>query len=229
MNIAVITARGGSKRIPRKNIKVFHGLPVIAYSIKAARESGVFGEVFVSTDDDEIAEVAKSFGATIPWMRTKDLADDYATTINVMQDAVKKLKSNVVELENICCIYPATPLLKPSFLSKGLKVLQDGDWDYVISATRVKTPPERFFSLGGAGEVRLNFPENERVRTQDFPATYKDAGQFYWGRKMSWESGTQIFSSTSTIIEIPSDLSIDIDTLDDWRQAEHLFRMQSEQ
>lgn len=226
MNIAVITARGGSKRIPRKNIKMFHGFPVIAYAIKAARESGVFGEVFVSTDDDEIATVAKSFGATIPWMRSKDLSDDYATTISVMQDAVKKLKSNVVDLENICCIYPATPLLKPSFLSQGLTILQDGDWDYVISASRVETPPERFFSLGRAGEVRMNFPENERIRTQDFPATYHDAGQFYWGRKTSWESGMPIFSSTSTIIEIPNDMSVDIDTLDDWRRAERLFGIQ---
>lgn len=145
MNIAVIPARGGSKRIPRKNIKIFQGLPVIAYAINAAKESEVFDEVFVSTDDEEIAEVAESFGATIPWLRSKDLSDDYATTVSVMQDAVKRLKLNLMDLENICCIYPATPLLKPSFLSQGLEILESADWDYVFSGLKINTPPQRFF------------------------------------------------------------------------------------
>ena len=129
MNIAIIPARGGSKRIPRKNIKLFHGLPVIVYAIKAAKESEIFDEVFVSTDDEEIAEVATSFGATIPWMRSKDLSDDHATTIHVMQDTVNKLSTNLIDLENICCVYPVTPLLRPNFLSQGFKTLQDGNWD----------------------------------------------------------------------------------------------------
>ena len=119
MNIAVIPARGGSKRIPRKNIKLFYGLPVIAYAIKAAKDSEIFDEIIVSTDDEEIAEVAINFGAAVPWMRPKDLSDDYATTVSVMQDAVKKLKMNLINLENICCIYPVTPLLKPNFCCDG--------------------------------------------------------------------------------------------------------------
>jgi pseudaminic acid cytidylyltransferase len=113
MNIAVIPARGGSKRIPRKNIKLFNGLPVIAYAIRAAKESGVFSEIVVSTEDEEIAEVATSFGAAIPWMRPKNLSEDNSTTVSVMQDAVMKLKSCFDELEYVCCIYPATPLLQP--------------------------------------------------------------------------------------------------------------------
>ena len=226
MNIAVIPARGGSKRIPRKNIKPFHGVPVIAYAIKTAKESGVFSEIFVSTDDEEIAEVAESFGATIPWMRPKELSDVHATTVSVMKDAVNKLKSSLNELEYVCCIYPATPLLQPSFISQGLQILKDGDWDYVLSAARAETPPERFFSLDSANGVEMHFPGHKAVRTQDFLPSYHDAGQFYFGKSSSWESGVPIFSSKSTIIEIPRELSVDVDTLDDWHYAEHLFAMQ---
>jgi N-acylneuraminate cytidylyltransferase len=226
MNIAVIPARGGSKRIPGKNIKIFHGLPMIAYAIKAAKESGVFKEVIVSTDNEEIAEVARSFGATIPWLRSKDLSDDHATTISVMQDTINKLKTRLSELEYACCIYPATPLLQPSFISKGFEILKNGDWDYVLSASRTSTPPERLFSLDSAKVVEMHFPENQATRTQDFPPSYYDAGQFYFGRCSSWASGLQILSSKSTIVEIPHELSVDIDTLDDWHYAEYLFEMQ---
>ena len=225
MNIAIIPARGGSKRIPRKNIKLFHGLPVIAYAIKTAIESKVFDEVFVSTDDQEIAEVAASFGATIPWLRSKELSDDYATTVRVMKDAVNKLGSKLIGLENVCCIYPATPLLKPSYLSQGLKILESGDWDYVFSSLKSSTPPQRFFSLGTSKEVEMLFPEFEATRTQDFVHVYHDAGQFYWGRKSSWETGLPIFSSKSTILEIPGKSAVDIDTPEDWHYAEALFNL----
>jgi len=225
MSIAVIPARGESKRIPRKNIKLFNGLPVIAYAIKAAKESGIFDEIFVSTEDEEIAEVATSFGATIPWMRPKNLSEDNSTTVSVMQDAVMKLKSCFNEPEYVCCIYPATPLLKPKFIREGLKVIKGGSWDYVLSALRLETPPERFFSLDSTCNVQMHFPENEETRTQDFSPSYRDAGQFYFGRSSSWELGLGIFSSRSTIIEIPHQLAVDIDTLDDWHYAEHLFAM----
>jgi pseudaminic acid cytidylyltransferase len=225
MSIAVIPARGGSKRIPRKNIKLFNGLPVIAYAIKAAKESGVFSEIVVSTEDEEIAEVATSFGATIPWMRPKDLSEDNSTTVSVMQDAVMKLKSCFDELEYVCCVYPATPLLQPKFIREGLKVIKEGNWDYTLSASRAETPPERFFSLDSANNVQMHFPENEEIRSQDFSPSYRDAGQFYFGRSSSWELGLGIFSSRSTIIEIPHQLSVDIDTLNDWHYAERLFAM----
>jgi pseudaminic acid cytidylyltransferase len=226
MNIAVIPARGGSKRIPRKNIKLFHGLPVIAYAINAAKLSGVFEEIIVSTDDEEIAEIAISFGATIPWMRPKNLSEDYVTTVSVMQDAVNKLKCSLNDLEFVCCIYPATPLLQPNFISQGLQILRDGDWEYVFSASRVETPPERFFSLDSSNRVKMHFPNHEGTRTQDFSPSYHDAGQFYFGRSSSWESGLEIFSSKSTVVEIPRGLSVDVDTLDDWHYAEDLFAMQ---
>lgn len=140
MNIAVIPARGGSKRIPRKNIKLFHGLPVIAYAINLAKDCEIFDAVFVTTDDEEIAEIAVNFGAIVPWMRPKALSDDFATTVSVMQDAVRRLDSDLDDLANVCCIYPITPLLSPKFLSKGLQILEKGDWDYVIAASVVQTP-----------------------------------------------------------------------------------------
>jgi pseudaminic acid cytidylyltransferase len=223
MNIAIIPARGGSKRIPRKNIRLFHGIPVIAYAIKAAKECGIFDEVFVSTDDGEIADIAISFGAKVPWMRPKELSDDFATTVNVMQNAVKRLDTNPSRLEFVCCIYPTTPLLRPNLFLEGLRVLKDGDWDYVIAASLAKTPPERFLSLGENNEVRMRFPEHEITRTQDFPAAYHDAGQFYWGKKIAWESALPLFTSKSTILELPRELAVDLDTLDDWHYAELLF------
>jgi pseudaminic acid cytidylyltransferase len=225
MNIAVIPARGGSKRIPRKNIKLFHGLPIIAYAIKAARESQVFDEVFVSTDDQEIAEIATSFGATIPWLRAKDLSDDHATTISVMQDAVTKLKSEIKHIENVCCIYPATPLLKSEYVAKGLQTLNSQDWNYVFSSLKTSAYPQRLFSLGTSRRVEMLFPGYEGTRTQDLSHYYQDAGQFYWGKKTSWENGLPIFTSNSTALEIPRELAVDIDTPEDWDYAENLFTM----
>jgi len=225
LNIAIIPARGGSKRIPRKNIKLFHGLPVIAYAINAARESEIFDEIFVSTDDEEIAEVATHHGAKIPWMRPTDLSDDFATTVDVIQDAVNRLKTKYVDLSNICCIYPASPLLEPSYLAEGLQILEDGDWSYVFSAVKAITSPYRFFSLGTSNRVEMLFPKYEYSRTQDLPDLYSDAGQFYWGRKSSWESGLPIFSSNSNILEIPRESAVDIDSLEDWHYAEYLFNL----
>ena len=225
-SIAIIPARGGSKRIPRKNIKLFHGVPVIAYAIKAAEESEIFDEVIVSTDDEEIAEVALRFGATIPWMRTKDLADDFTTTVSVIQDAVKKLKMSFFDLENVCCIYPATPFLKSEYLVKGYKILEDDKWNYVFSGLRVDTNPQRFFSLEESHGVEMLFPQHEMTRTQDLKHIYHDAGQFYWGKTLSWESGLPIFSSKSTILELPSYSVMDIDTQDDWEKAERLYALQ---
>jgi N-acylneuraminate cytidylyltransferase len=226
MRIAVIPARGGSKRIPKKNIKKFHGIPMISYAIKAAQESEIFDAIYVSTDDEEIKEIAVSFGAEVPWIRKAELSDDYATTVGVMQDAVRNLKSIIVNSDLVCCIYATTPFLKPIFLAQGLQIIQEENWDYVLSASRADTPPERFFSLEEGNRVELLFPEHELTRTQDLPIRYRDAGQFYWGREACWESGLPIFSSKSTIVEIPRELALDIDTPEDWDYASHLFAMQ---
>jgi len=223
MNIAIIPARGGSKRIPRKNIKLFHGLPAISYPIQVAQGSGIFSEIFVSTDDQEIAEVAESFGASVPWKRSNDLANDFSTTVEVMQDAVTRLSSTLKKLENVCCIYPVTPLLRTEHLSQGLEILSTGDWDYVVSAVKASPSPERIFSLGINQEILMRFPEYEVTRTQDLPVSFHDAGQFYWGKKSAWENALPLLTSKSTILELPRDCAVDVDTLEDWHYAETLF------
>jgi len=221
MNIAVIPARGGSKRIPRKNIKEFNGKPAISYAIKAAFESQVFSEVIVSTDDEEIAEYSRSQGAKIPWLRSEELSNDFATTSQVMQDAVLKLDSE--DLENVCCIYPVTPLLRPKYISEGLRVLKNLDWSYVFSAVKNDSNPQRFFTLNSSNSVSMLLPEFALTRTQDLQQTFYDAGQFYWGKKSAWLDKRPIFDSLSTIVEMSREDAIDIDTFSHWKLAEDLY------
>jgi pseudaminic acid cytidylyltransferase len=228
VNIAVIPARGGSKRIPRKNIKDFHGKPMISYAIKVAQDCQTFDRIIVSTDDEEIAAISESFGASAPWKRASKLADDFATTSDVMQDAATRLASETDTDTNICCIYPATPLLKVKFIQEGALLIQDNAWDYVISAIRNTTPIQRAFSLNESKGVSLNFPEFEMTRTQDLPITYHDAGQFYWGSLNSWESKSSILAGKTTIVEIPSHATVDIDNEEDWLFAERLYSLLKE-
>jgi N-acylneuraminate cytidylyltransferase len=184
----------------------------------------VFDEILVSTDDHEIAEIARSFGATVPWMRPIELSGDHTTTVEVMQHAALQLNLGAGSTENICCLYPTTPLLELEFLITGLKEITSGDWDYVISVTKVEAHPSRFLYLNSQNAIQLYFPENETSRTQDVPKTYCDAGQFYWGRSTAWASGMPIFSSNSTIIELPPSVGVDIDTDQDWSYAEKLYK-----
>lgn len=228
MNIAVIPARGGSRRIPRKNIKDFHGKPMISYAIKVAQDSQIFDRIIVSTDDEEIAAISESYGASVPWKRPSKLADDFATTLDVMQDAATRLASEMDANTKICCIYPATPLLQVQSIQAGALLIQDNAWDYVISAVRNTTPIQRTFSLNESEVVKLNFPEFEMTRTQDLPITYHDAGQFYWGRLASWEGRSSIFAGKTTIVELPSHATVDIDNEEDWIFAERLYSLLKE-
>ena len=222
-SIAIIPARGGSKRIPRKNIKNFNGVPVIFYAIEAAKKSGIFDEIIVSTDDTEIAKIAEEMGAKIPWLRDKVLADDFTTTVNVIQNVVQKLSLENIKYESVCCIYPVTPLLHHKSLIKGLEILERANCDYVVAATKVSSSPQRYFKLGDNNQIEMPSRESELTRTQDLEKYYQDAGQFYWGASTAWESGKQIFTSNSRIIELELGASVDIDTLEDWRYAELLF------
>lgn len=225
MNIAVIPARGGSKRIPRKNIRNFHGKPMISYAIRVAQESQIFDRIIVSTDDEEIAAVSESFGASVPWKRSSELADEFATTLDVMQDVATRLASEVAANTKICCIYPATPLLQARYIQAGASLLQDDAWDYVISAVRNTSPIQRSFLLSESDAIKLNFPEFELARTQDLPITYHDAGQFYWGSLNSWENKSSILAGKTTIVEIPSHATVDIDNEEDWIFAENLYSL----
>lgn len=224
MNVAIIPARGGSKRIPRKNIKLFHGKPIIAYSIQCALDSGCFDRVIVSTDDEEIAQVALKYGAEVPFMRPAELADDYATTIAVIKHAITELDRSDNDIRLVCCIYPAAPLLLKEDLQQGLDVISKQDnVEYVFSAVEYESPIQRAIRLGGNGEVNMLLPEYEMTRSQDLERTYHDAGQFYWGRKDAFAQEKMIYAAHSRIINIPSVRTVDIDTPQDWELAEAIF------
>jgi N-acylneuraminate cytidylyltransferase len=221
-SIAIIPARGGSKRIPRKNIRLFHGKPIIGYAIETALASNLFSKVIVTTDDKEIAEVAESFGASCEWIRSKSLSDDLTPTIDVIQDSVKRLWAD--EFDYVCCIYPTTPLMKIEYLIEGLNLIKTGGWDYVISAKEVSRNLFRSFYLDKNDKIQLIFPSNEFKNTQDFLDISVDAGQFYWGKRSSWQAGFPILTSKSTFVTLNANDTVDIDSESDWILAEKLYK-----
>jgi N-acylneuraminate cytidylyltransferase len=223
MNIAIIPARGGSKRIPRKNIKAFHGKPMIAYSIEAAVASGCFDKVIVSTDDVEIADVAKKYGAEVPFFRPVDISDDYATTMDVMEHAIRWCKSEGWGLEAVCCLYATAPFVLPEDLQKGYELLRDKGVQFAFSATSFPFPIQRAIKLDEQGAVSMFSPENEQVRSQDLEEGYHDAGQFYWGQTSAFLNKLSIFSPHSKAVLLPRCRVQDIDTPEDWELAEKLF------
>ena len=223
LNIAIIPARGGSKRIPRKNIRAFHGKPIIAYAIETAIKSNLFDRIIVSTEDLEIAEISRSFGAEVPRLRSDLLSDDYTTTLDVMASEVAELRETQKNETKVCCIYPATPLLQSSFLAGGLAKIENDKWDYVVSAVRNEFNIFRSFKASESSAIEMIHPEFESTRSQDLPDTYQDAGQFYWGSFDSWLKKLPIFSSKTTLLEIPNELVVDIDQESDWLAAEKRY------
>jgi len=222
--IAIIPARGGSKRIPRKNIKLFHSKPLIAYSIQTALSSGVFEKVIVSTDDEEIAEVAREYGAQVPFMRSKELSDDFATTGDVVADVIQKLKAQGEEFDYVCTIYATAPLLQKEYLQEAFEKLQNSDAKVAFSATSMPFPIQRTFKLTKDGRCEMFWPEHFRTRSQDLEEAYQDAGQFYW-EKVGEPRNDILFSHDAIPIILPRHLVQDIDTLEDWERAEILFNL----
>lgn len=227
MKIAVIPARGGSKRIPRKNIKLFCGKPMIVWSIEAALESGCFDRVIVSTDDEEIASVANSAGAEVPFMRPAELSDDHCGLTSVVAHAVRVVGQGGPELLAVCCILPTAPFLAKDDLRRGLEALETGHWDFVLAATGFPSPIFRSFRLLDTGGLAMYFPEHFGTRSQDLPEAMHDAGQFCWGRPQAWMNETRVFDADSTMVEIPRWRVQDIDTADDWRRAELMYAAMS--
>jgi N-acylneuraminate cytidylyltransferase len=225
MNIAVIPARGGSKRIPRKNIKLFHDKPVIAYSIEAAQKSGCFDKIIVSTDDQEIAEVAKEYGAEVPFLRPKAISDDFASTMDVMHHALLWCEGQEMEIEFLCCLYATAPFVTPSDLLRGYQQLEEETVEYAFSAATYSFPIQRALKVGKEGAVSMFNPKNESVRSQDLEEAYHDAGQFYWGRRNAFYEKKSIFSPHSRIVLLPRKRVQDIDTIEDWNFAEALFSL----
>ena len=220
MRIAVIPARGGSKRIPRKNIKPFRGMPIIAWSIEAARKSALFDRVMVSTDDAEISAAAKVWGAEVPFVRPEELSNDHAATTEVIAHATRWALGEGLPLTAVCCIYPTAPFVDLDDLRSGLHALESGDWDYAFPVTDFPAPIFRSFHKHPEGGIEMFFPEHFNTRSQDLPRALHDAGQFYWGRPESWLKGLRIFDRRSFPVEIPRWRVHDIDTLEDWTRAE---------
>lgn len=229
MNIAIIPARGGSKRIPRKNIKEFCGKPIMAYSIECALVSNLFDEVIVSTDDEEIAAVAKAYGANVPFMRPAGLANDHAGTIPVIAHATQWFEAEGLVPNAVCCIYATAPFVQPDDLKQGLVTLESGPWEYVFSATSFDFPIFRSFKRHDDGSVEMFFPEHFETRSQDLPEAFHDAGQFYWGRPGAWTGDKRIFDRWSNVVMLPRWRVQDIDCAEDWKRAEVLMKLLQEQ
>lgn len=223
MNIAIIPARGGSKRVPKKNIKLFFGKPLIFYSIDAAKKSGIFEKIYVSTDSKEIAKVAKEFGAEVLF-RPKELADDFTGTTEVVSNAVKTLQENGEKISSACCIYATAPFLKPLILQEAFKVFKESKKDYVFSATSFAYPIFRALKKN----CEMFFPDFRSSRSQDLEEAYHDAGQFYFGKSKAWVEKRAIFTNSSKMFKLPRYLVHDIDTLEDWEEAEIFYEVLNE-
>tara|TARA_B100000900_G_scaffold227995_1_gene193568 strand:- start:332 stop:1033 length:702 start_codon:yes stop_codon:yes gene_type:complete len=225
MNIAIIPARGGSKRIPKKNIKKFLGKPIISYSIEAALKSKLFKKVIVSTDSEEIANIAAEYGAEVPFLRPKQLSDDFSGTHEVVGHAVEWIEEKISKLDYVCCIYATAPLIQDNDLVKGFEIIQKGNWDSVIASTSYSYPIFRSFKKNSQGGLKMIFPEFYNSRSQDLPEIYHDAGQFYWAKPEIWKKPSEMYNEKNAIVEIPNYRVQDIDTLEDWRRAELLYQI----
>lgn len=220
-NLCIIPARGGSKRIPRKNVKEFIGKPIIAYSIEAALKSGLFDEVMVSTDDQEIAEIAKQYGASVPFMRSAETANDYAILADVLHDVLNAYDRIGKHFDNMCCVLATAPLIQVETLQRGYAALQESDYATVLPVVQFSFPIMRSFKMNEQGGLEFNWPEFANKRSQDIAPAYHDAGMFYWHKIKPWLAGD---NSRKGII-LDDTFVQDIDTETDWRIAEMKYKL----
>ena len=225
MKLAVIPARGGSKRIPRKNIKPFGGKPMIAWSIEAAQHTGLFDRIVVSTDDEEIATIARKYGAKVPFLRPAELSDDHTGTAPVIAHAIQWHVTHGFDPLETCCIYATAPFLKSEYIQLGSNILDSSDADFAFAVTSYAFPIQRAVKLREDGRMEMFDPSQFYVRSQDLLEAYHDAGQFYWGTRDAWLSGTPIFGPKSAPVCLPRHLVQDIDTPEDWEQAELMMEV----
>lgn len=230
MNLCVIPARGGSKRIPRKNIRQFCGKPMIAWSIRAAQLSGCFDQVIVSTDDEEIAELARQCGGSIPFMRPAELADDFSGTMPVIAHAIHWYQNQGQDLEAICCLYATAPFVKPFEIREGLEMLTHVFANqFVFTAAPYASAIERAIRINSdSGEAYMSQPDQFSKRSQDLEPAFHDAGQFYWGRPQAWLHSENLFDGGKPLL-LPRWRVQDIDTEDDWTRAELMSRALSQE
>lgn len=223
-SLAIITARGGSKRIPRKNIKSFLGHPIIKYSIDSAIQSNCFDKVMVSTDDREIAEISERLGATIPFMRSETTSNDFATTADVIEEVLLEYKKMCKAFDYCCCLYPTAPFVSPERLKEGFNILTSKNADSVLPVVRFSYPIQRSLKIEN-GRLSMIWPENLNKRSQDLMPAYHDAGQFYWLKVESFLKQKKLFAENSAPIEIPESEVQDIDNEEDWKIAEMKYRI----
>ena len=228
MTIAVIPARGGSKRIPHKNTRSFSGKPVIAYSIAACQEAKVFQQILVSTDDPEIAEIAIALGADVPFLRPASVSDDHSGTDDVMAQVLDQLAATGVQHKFACCVYATAPFIRSNDLLAGWREIQSAEIDYVFSASTYAHPIYRAFTEMGTGGLTMVNPQRYHTRSQDLPVAWHDAAQFYWGKTDAWLERRPMFDFKSRIVAVPRWRVQDIDTYEDWHHAELMWRVQQD-
>jgi pseudaminic acid cytidylyltransferase len=224
MKVAIIPARGGSKRIPNKNIRVFAGKPMIVWSIEAAQKSAIFDQVLVSTDSEAIADVARAHGAQVPFWRPSELADDYSTTGQVMAHAVNRLIAMGQRVELACCLYATAPFVKPQDLQSAGELLRHSpEVDFVYTVTSFAYPIQRALGMRADGTIAILQQAHLLARSQDLAPAFHDAGQFYWGRESAWRRMTPVLAGVAKPWLLPRHQVQDIDTEEDWLRAEWLF------
>ena len=224
MNILIIPARGGSKRIPKKNIKSFSGKPMIQWSIEAAQEANIFDQIIVSTDDETIAAISKDLGALVPFKRSQSLSNDFTNTTDVVADACRWAKEAGLDAEIVCCLYATAPFVRAADLIEAYRIINSSDWQYVFSVAEYSSPIFRSFQQIDTQGVKMFFPEHFESRSQDLPQALYDAGMFYMGRADAWVQGLKIFENHSFPLKIPSWRVQDIDTPEDWVRAEQMAK-----
>lgn len=222
--VAIIPARGGSKRIPNKNIKLFAGKPIIAYSIEAAKESRLFDRIIVSTDSEEIISVASCYGAEAPFVRPKDLADDHTPTAPVLEHALVSLRGTGYEVEYFCCIYATAPFVRTGYIREGYDMIRKSRIGSVFSVTSFGFPIFRALKIREDGGIEMFWPAHELTRSQDLPKAYHDAGQFYWLESKTFLENPRLYTLDALPVILPRHLVQDIDTPEDWVRAEIMFK-----
>jgi pseudaminic acid cytidylyltransferase len=228
MKLAVIPARGGSKRIPRKNIREFAGKPMIAHAISAARQTGLFEHVVVSTDDEEVTRIAREWGAEIPFTRPAELADDYTPTVPVIAHAIESCQALGWNIDYACCIYPCVPFIQTTDIKRALEMLQISQAAYSFPVAEFTSAVQRALRRLPDGRMQPLYPELELIRTQDLEPAYHDVGQFYWGKVDAWLTNDKIHRS-GVGLPIPNWRAVDIDTPDDWERAILFYKILEEE
>jgi len=224
MRICVIPARGGSKRIPRKNIKEFFGKPIISYSIEAAIKSNCFEEVIVSTDDEEIAEISIKYGAHVPFIRPQNLSDDLSSTLSVVKHAIEQIDINN-NIENVCCLYATAPFIDVKTITQSYEKFISSKASYCLGVTIFSFPIQRALKISSKNRIEMVNKDNSNKISQHFEKTYHDAGQFCWGKAAAFREELSIYSGSTLPYVLKSNLVKDIDTIEDWLHAEAMYKI----